>query len=225
MGILETVKSGVVQRALDKQSHKSSGKFKPSSFGKCFRRQVLERLGVPRSQDIIIESELIKQDGIDKHNFIQSFYPKECCEVRFEDEHFKGFADIVTEDTVIDIKTVNTEAYTKMGKKGYSIYQNKEANILQAGFYAIKLNKPSFELAFLDREAFSRSGGLAIACFSFDTAFLTQFILKEVDKLIEFWYNVNNSGVLPECEDRLFFGHECKFCEYKIECERRKNGA
>ena len=160
-------------------------------------------------------------EGIAKHAFIQSFYPEECCEVKYEDDNFKGFADIVEEDHIHDIKTVDTKQFNQICSNKYSIYQNKEYCILQTGFYALKMKNDRFYIDFVDREEMARSGSIHIKSFEFDMPFHTQMIEKEVDKLIESWYNVTTKGELPEVLPRMYFGHECSSCEYKNECVKR----
>ena len=90
-----------------------SGKYKPSLLGACYRRQWYAKNNDPQRNPPDERANRVFHVGKLFHEFVQQFYPIEQTEVLCEDAKgtCKGYADIVTTDAVIDIKSEHSRAF------------------------------------------------------------------------------------------------------------------
>jgi hypothetical protein len=126
----------------------SSGKFKPSLFGACYRRQYWAKMSEPVSDPEDERCLRVFFAGQLFHDFVQQFFPASEKEVLCETPYSKGFADIVTEEEVVDLKSQHSMAFWHMDKSE-DIYKDKFNNWLQVAFYAMVLGKKFCRLVFI----------------------------------------------------------------------------
>jgi hypothetical protein len=114
MKIQELIDKKIAEdNAKDRANRIPSGKYKPSLLGACYRRQWYAKNNEPQSNPPDERSNRVFHVGKLFHQFVQQFYPIEQTEVLCEDAKgtCKGYADIVTADAVIDIKSEHSRAF------------------------------------------------------------------------------------------------------------------
>jgi CRISPR/Cas system-associated exonuclease Cas4 (RecB family) len=215
----------LISKAKKNESRERSGKFGASSYGKCFRAQVMNRQNVKPSNPLTIDTLHMFEAGKLIHDYVQQYYPGQT-EIKVESEHFIGYADIVTDDAVIDIKSVNPAYFFHSGfgekRKTFSvseidavILRKKVMNILQVADYALQLCKPVIKLVYFSRDL---SYGIRAHEWSDQTANWEQAVKDEKDTLVKLW----EAKELPPKAPRLYDGKECQYCPYydkqKAEC-------
>lgn len=190
-----------------------SGKWSPSMFGRCFRAQYWNRKNIPQSNpvDAFTQRRFIAGDCV--HDFIQKILPEHQSEVKVETEDVFGYADIVTDKKVIDIKSVMPFAYKYIDKEDFNVVEQKYHNVMQVMSYAYLLNKEEGQLSFVDM------GTLDIREFNFKTLLWRERVEKELNTLRDYW--VNNQT--PPAEPRAFMkdgkSKECEYCSFRETCK------
>jgi hypothetical protein len=185
----------LVDKALaDEQSKRgereSSFKFSPSSFGYCFRRQYYKKLGEKETNPPDERTLRVFACGHRFHEWIQSLLPEGVqTEVLIEDENIKGYADVVTDTAVIDIKTTHSYAFKYVDDE--NILEEKKHNWLQVGWYAMKLGKAFASLCMVSKD------DLRIAEYTLNMDKIKPLVEEEVKTLLSF-------KSLPPPEPRLF---------------------
>jgi hypothetical protein len=199
-----------------RQKRERSGLWSPSCFGRCFRYQVWYRRAEPFSDPP--DDRLLRVFACGKvfHDFIQQIilkqYPSAQIEVEARNDYILGYADMVTEDEVFDIKTVHSRAFWhfERAEKEGKLQEDKETAILQVLTYAWILQKPKARLVFVSKD------DLCIAEYGFALNETWQRKLYlELKTLNDFW----RSNQLPLPEPRAYGGKECRFCWYKTKCK------
>ena len=176
-------------------------RFRVSEVGKCLRFLYLTRV-IGRLEDIDSKPEVIAGRKIhaefqnDYAIFDENARMEE--EVMFIHENFVvvGRADIITDDRVIEIKTINS-----LPAKPYS------AHIRQLNFYMRLCGRKKGTLTYIERETGKQKD------FSIEldeNAFLED--LRRFEKLAKHLRSMS----LPKREETGI----CKFCEYAVICER-----
>ncbi len=187
-----------------------SGLYNPSSFGRCFRYQYWNRLDLPQTNPPDERALRIFKSGKIFHDFVQSFVDKATIEVKCENDDLCGYADIVTDDEVIDIKSVHSNSFHYMRKETYDVNKEKESNILQVLTYAWLLGKPKGRLVFVSRD------DLCIAEYVFYVDKWRDRLQDELEVLKWHWEHKS----LPNPKSRAYGGEksgaEClKYCPYR----------
>ena len=189
-----------------------SGKFSPSQFGRCYRYQFWHRKNEPVTNPPEVRIIRKFKSGVLFHNFIQGLFEGQT-EVKCEEDDVLGFADLVTEDSVIDIKTVHSGMYHYMTKSDYNIREREFNRWLQVAYYAKILKKPKISLFFVSKD------DLCVREY-FDTYSKWEGKLElELSLLRGFW----KEDDLPEAKPRAYkdskgVPKECAFCSYKNKC-------
>jgi len=213
---MTTIQAKIDQRLLEKdQARKErprSGKFHPSSLARCFRYQLWNKQGKEQSDPIDARTRRVFAVGDLFHEFVRGFLPEHDSEVLVKDDNFVGYADIVTEDTVYDVKSQHSQGFWYMTKPGYSIEEEKLPNILQVALYAKLLKKPKMGLVFISKD------DLCINEYMFDYSKWEPTLSEEIAELIK-WHS---SDKLPPAQPRAYGGKECKYCPYKTACKERE---
>lgn len=187
-----------------------SGKFKPSLFGACYRRQWWARNNEPITDPEDERGLRVFFAGQLFHNFVQQFFPDTEKEVLCETEYYKGFADLVSDDEVIDLKSQHSMAFWHM-QKSEDIYKDKFNNWLQVAFYAKVLNKKYCRLVFISKD------DLCIQEYILDT----EKILPDLENEIEVLCSIDK---IPQAQPRLYYKkktgkfEECEYCNWKTKC-------
>jgi hypothetical protein len=187
---------------------KTSDKFYPSLLGRCFRLQILNRAGIPPSNPPDERTLRIFKCGGLFHDFVQKFLPENQVEVPCETDDFKGRADIVTEDSVYDIKSVHSNSFWYSSKETYDIKKEKYHNWLQLAFYGWVLKKPKLVLVQISKD------DLCINEYADFTEKWLDNLQHEINLLKKYW---NEYPALPLPEPR--FKNECKYCNYLDYCK------
>jgi len=193
-----------------------SGKYKPSLYGACYRRQYWAKNNEPVTDPEDERGLRVFYAGNLFHEFVQQFFPKAEKEVLCETGYSKGFADLVTEDEVIDLKSQHSMSFWHMAKST-DIYKDKFNNWLQVAFYAKELGKKFCRLVFISKD------DLCIQEYVMETAKIEPDLLLEVTKLVSI-------KELPPAQPRLYwkektkqFG-ECSYCNFRTKCKAVENG-
>lgn len=200
----------------DKEEHISSGKYSPSLFGACYRRQHLKRSKFPPTNppDKITLRKF--KAGNLFHDFVQgivlSKYPEIQKEVKIETDNVLGFADMVDVDEVADIKSQHSKKFwwnIKEFKAGKDIKDMFFNNWMQVMWYAWQLNKSSSRIIFVSKD------DLAIQEYVLPVDDYWKGMLdEELTKLEYYW----KEKVIPPAQPRLYDGKECSWCVFSEHC-------
>jgi len=185
---------------------KRSGKFSPSSFGQCYRRQIWNRRDETVTNPPSSKALRIFKIGKLTHEYFQSLIPnnKEVCEKHHENDNFNMYTDWVNDDFIEDFKTVNGYKFKKICNPNTDINSECIDYILQLMGYCKWFGKPKGRLTFINKDDWK------IKPFEF---LLTDWIDKvdeEIDLLMAFW----KSGKLPPAMPKLYRGRECTYCAF-----------
>ena len=192
-----------------------SGKWSPSSLGRCYRAQYWNRKNEPVTNPPDARTLRVFRCGQLFHDFVQQYLPEHQVEVEIDTPNLKGFADIVTEDTVYDIKSQHSGAFWYMQKADYKVEEKKLPNILQVMTYAVYLKKPFGCLVFISKD------DMSIAEYRFATADWEDKVNNELDILDQLWINDTLPPAEPRCYKDARTGKfkECQYCNYKDKCK------
>lgn len=212
--IQDKIDKFLAQEQEDRSKRIRSGLWSPSSFGRCYRYQVWNRRNEPPTNPIDARTLRVFKAGKLFHDFVQQYFDKAQVEVKAAKEDIFGYADIVLEDSVVDIKSVHSRQFFHTGKKNYDIEKEKFSNILQLATYAWILGKPKCLLVFISKD------DLCIDEYAFFTKKWVDKIEEELKILRIFWENKGLPPAIPRC----YNGKECKYCSYEIKCKEIENG-
>lgn len=218
----------LIDEALKTESgkeRKRSGKFSPSQFGKCYRAQVWNRSGEPKTDEPEERVLRVFKAGNLFHNFVQGVIKEENpsieTEVMVSEDDIVGFADIVNGDSVTDLKTVHSMAFHWMTKEG-DISESKKPNILQVAYYARMLGKKKFSLCYISKD------DLCIQEYAFILNSKWDFELDhELAAIRMAWKLFTEKGILPADEPRAYKDkkgnfRECSYCSWATRCGKNK---
>jgi len=197
-----------------------SGKYSPSSLGRCYRNQYWNRKNEPVSNPIDERTLRVFKAGDLFHEFVQSLVvknnPSAQIEVRIEDDDFLGYADIVLNDEVDDIKSQHSRAFWYRSKLQWKDLEDKlYCNILQVLWYAVKLGKVKARLVFVSKD------DLCIQ--EYPIILNDRWIKKlneEINTLQEWWRKQELPPALPRAYlDDEGKSEECKYCQFLDTCK------
>jgi len=215
--INEALEQYLAKKQQERKNKTSSGKFKPSLFGYCFLRQYWERLREEPSNppDMKTVKTFLLGDLI--HEFLEGLFPasQRECEMVSEDEH--GFADIVTDDAVWDIKSSSGSSFKYLKPRkdetradhNERILKDKWHNVLQVTRYGVYFKKPYCGLCFVNKENFEIEEAI------WETKEFEGWVDAELAQLRACW----NEQEPPPPQPRLFNGKECSYCAYENKCK------
>ena len=208
MNITNLIDKTLTKKQELRKNRKSSGKISPSGLGRCWRFQIWKRQGKEPSNPIDNRSLRVFECGTIFHDWIQGLLGEVESEVLCEKDDIKGYADLVTKDEVIDLKTTHSRGFWYMKKKGYDINKEKFGNILQVICYAWILGKPKARLCFISKD------DLCINEYVFFTDKWVDKVHLELASLRQWW----EFSETPPPEPRAF-KTECKYCVYQDCCK------
>jgi len=192
----------LLDESLVRPPHKRSGKWSPSSFGRCFLNQYWNRKDEPKTNPPDKRTLRVFAAGSLFHDLVENLLKKhyDCeTEVLVECEDVKGYADIVRENEVIDIKSQHSRAFWHQTKGHVDIIEAKKPNWLQVMYYARELKKDFGRLVFVSKD------DLAIEEY---VQPLNDYWRRELDYELEqlrsFWGN----GLLSPAIARAYGGEE-----------------
>lgn len=148
----------LIDKAIQKENereHISSGKWNPSSFGFCYRRQYLKRMGEKETNPPDARTLRIFKVGNIFESWVKALLkdqPDMTYQVLVEEDDVKGYADFVNTTVVYDTKTMHSQGFHYLTKKDCDIREEKKNNWLQIMYYAIKLGKQFGVLVFISKD-------------------------------------------------------------------------
>jgi len=212
MSVQKLIDEALAKEQAARANRERSGKFNPSMFGACYRKQYYNRKNIQQSNPPDERTLRVFKVGKLFHNFAQSFYPEAQTEVKIEIEDVLGYADVVIDEAVIDIKSQHSRAFWWMEKTNYNINIEKKHNILQVVFYAWMLKKKEGRLVFVSKD------DLCVAEYGFFAENWFPEVEEELKNLRQWW----SSGTIPPQEPRLFgVGKDKKPKECGLYCSWR----
>ncbi len=218
MRVQKIVDDYLLERQRKSQEREKSGKWSPSLFGRCYRLQFYNRKKVKPTNLPTITALRRFRAGDLFHDFIQKLLPEHQTEVKVETESILGFADIVFDNEVADIKSIPAFVMRRMKKRRYdpkekyNIEEDKFANILQVTSYAYLLHKPQARLIFICKES------LDIEEFVFSLAKWQDKVIEELNILDGYW----KKDKLPPALPRAYNKEDCKYCIYRDRCKKEE---
>jgi len=198
-----------------------SGKWNPSSFGRCFRYQFWNRADIQPSNPMDNRDFLVFEVGNIFHKYFQDLMKNKCqIEVLVEEDDVKGYADIVTDEEVIELKSQHSKAFWYMQKEGYDIQKQKFHNCLQVAYYSLRLNKNISRLCFVSKD------DLCLAEYPFGVfPYWKDRVEEELSTLREYWSTQTLPPASPRCyKDKDGKSKECSYCNFKTLCEGVEDG-
>lgn len=216
----------LIDQALAKKSDRiRSGKYSPSLLGRCYRLQYWNRKNELPSNPPDERTQRIFKAGDLFHEFIEGIVikndPTAQKEVLIEDTDFKGYADLVLKDEVIDIKSQHSKSFWYRTNLEWKDLEPKlYNNILQVMYYAVNLDKPRARLVFISKDdCCVQEYGLAV-----DKKWMEE-LKNEVNVLTAFWLNNQFPPAKPRCyPDKEGKFKECQYCNWKDLCIRTEKG-
>jgi hypothetical protein len=225
----------LIDETLIRPDRERSGKWNPSSFGRCYRQQFWNRKNEPKSNPPDERDVRVMAAGQLFHDFVQNILCKKDDLVNYwerealvESEDVKGYADIVGENEVVDIKSQHSKSFWYMSKfKGEDIKKEKYANWLQVGYYARELGKKFMRLVFVSKDDL---------CIQEYVQPLDEYWLNEIDcelKMLRgLWIDQILPSANPRCEPKTnkkkllennanpaeITYWECQYCNWKDKC-------
>jgi hypothetical protein len=221
---MQSVQGLIDQAIADEQAKRSgrerSGKWSPSSFGKCYRAQFWNRKNV-KPTNLPDERKLrVFKAGDLFHDFVKGLIAKSNNikeEVKCESEDVKGYADMVGETCVWDIKSQHSGAFHYMTKSS-DISADKKPNILQVLWYAQHLGLKEGRLVFISKD------DLCIQEYGFPlNEKWSSELSQELSTLRDYWKN----EALPDACPRAYIdkksgkSKECSFCAWLDLCKNQ----
>jgi hypothetical protein len=147
------------------------------------------------------------------HEYIQSQLEGYEKEVKVETDDILGFADLVSEDEVIDIKSQHSKAFWYMKKDSYDITKEKYTNILQVMTYCYLLGKPKGRLIFVSKD------DLCTEEYGFHLDKWFGEVTTEIQTLREWWIGMEATSELPPAIPRAYGGKDCQYCMFLDRCK------
>lgn len=209
-----------LQKQLEEGNNRSrSGKYNPSAMGQCYRRQYWNRENKVPSNPIDLDTMRVFIRGNLRGTYLADLFPACDREVEVSTEHFHGFADIVTPSHVVELKSPGIWKFKKVSaKKGESNYDQYTRvltecvdYVYQIGFYMLHLDKQHGELTFVDE-------GFNMVELPINIVDIREDIESEMGKLIAYW----EAGEIPPAHPRLYNKSECKYCQFRDDCDKEE---
>jgi hypothetical protein len=214
----------LIDKALERKGDRvRSGKYSPSSLGKCYRAQYWNRKNEPVSNPTKDRILRVFKAGNLFHTFVQDVIiannPEAKKEVLVETDDFKGYADLVLMDEVVDLKSQHSKAFWYRGKLEWKELEPALfCNILQVVFYAYNLGKDRARLVFISKD------DLCIQEYPINVGNYSLKLGEEIATLRDFWAY----EALPPAKPRAYPDKEgkpaeCKYCSWADTCKKLEN--
>lgn len=209
--------------------HPYNGLISASQLGQCLRRIFYAVNKVEASEPQEDWDLMTMETGNLFHRLIQSAYkaenPDAELEQTYKDDVVSVRADIVTDDEVVEIKSVHSGKFDhfKRELQTKTILEINPEHVLQAVLGAIKFGKDKARLVYVSR----------------DNGFIQEFCINVDEKLIGMLYNELEDirsmlacGSIPPPKPRLYgekvnkegLPKECQYCNWKTRCLNEREG-
>lgn len=208
----------IINRSLEKKEKRQrSGKMSPSLFGRCYRLQYWDRLDVEQSNPPDERLLRVFACGTRFHDWVQGLiikeYPEAKVEVEITTEDVHGFADMVMDDTVTELKSQHSNAFHHLRKIDKTIAEKQPTHVLQVTAYAYLLNKDFAQLVYISKD------DLCILQFRITmTAEAAQKVCDEIRINREFFLGGKTPPPLPRTK------WDCDRCNYRDHCKEVESG-
>lgn len=213
---IDTTIESMIDAAIAPKPRVRSGKFNPSSFGYCYRAQYWNRKNEPMSNPPDNRDLRVMHCGKMFHDFVQKLAFKEYAnEVLVECDDVCGFADLVGENEVVDLKSQHSKSFHYIDKfKGDDIKAEKYGNWLQVLYYARELGKGYGRLTFISKD------DLCIRDYiqPLDKYWLPQLDM-ELSELRMLWEQEELPKAEPRCKpNKAGEFWQCEYCRFHTKC-------
>jgi len=187
--------------------------WRSSNFGRCYRYQYWYRKGVEQSNPPDMTTLRLFRVGDIFHADLQKIALLEKDEIISIEQEFKtedvfGHADVVSPDTIFDIKTTGMWQWKRITKAGYDLEVDNEVYILQIASYAMFLDRPKAQIIFVQKDTY------AMHKVDIDVAKWKPMVKEELGILRGYWQNRQLPPALP----RAYNKKECNYCSFKDTC-------
>lgn len=201
------------------REHKGSGKWKPSNFGRCYRYQYWVRVGETVTNPVPANTLRVFAIGKMIHSWLQDIigrYEYSIIESLIDVDEVKAFVDVVGIDEIIEIKSVRSFGFRVIKKDEFVLDRDKQPELLQATYYALKKGKEFARLIFVDKDT------LEFQEFVVKIAPYLPMLTEEFENLNSYW----DMKKLPPALPRAYKGKECAYCGFSDKCKGGKqNGS
>jgi len=232
MNIETILNQAIAKDTEERKSRESSGKFVPSLFGCCFRRQYWKRSKEPESNPIDERTWRVFKCGSLFHSFVGelvlSEYAEAKTEVRIETEDVLGYADIVIseiDERVIELKSMHSRGFWYLARQKDEkeedflarVKRDKLPHFLQCAWYGLQLKKEC-SIIYISKDD--------LCMLQFD------FSHKEFEKNLEdelMFLNLHWKNGLPKAKPRAYINaktgksKECDYCAWQDLCKNIEN--
>ncbi len=209
----------LIDEALVREPKVRSGKWNPSSFGRCFRLQYWNRKDEPRTNPIDERTLRVFKAGDLFENFVRELIVKDGTGWKYigdepiECDDVKGFADLEYENEIADVKSQHSRAFWWM-TKCKDIKKDKYYYWLQVLYYARERGKQFGRLIFISKDDL---------CIQEYVQPLDDYWLKELDNELCALRYLWKKQELPAASPRCFINkdgesQECKYCGWHDLC-------
>lgn len=212
MNLQEMIDKVLMDEQEKGKSRIRSGCWSPSSFGRCYRYQFLNRKGVAGDP---IDARTLRKFKAGKlfHDFVEKLLPEHSTEVvcKNQEGDIFGYCDVVLDDMVIDIKSCHSYDFKRFWDKNkpYDVFKEKATNWLQVACYGMILKKKMCGLFFISKD------DLVTEQFVAPVEKFVPIIEDELKELRGYW----KRDEVPVGEPRAYGGKECKYCVYYTKCD------
>jgi hypothetical protein len=214
--ITQLIDTTLLKEQEERGKRERSGKYSPSMLGRCFRAQYYNRQDIAQSNPPDVRTLRVFKAGQLFHQFAQQFLPEHQVEVPIDTDLFHGFADIVTIDSVWDIKSQHSQAFWYMEKSDYDVAKERFSNILQVTLYAKILQRPTAKLLFISKD------DLTTATYEFDVKQWEPHIATECKTLAHHWEEQTEPPPIPRAygvNKKTQEPNECyRYCPWRDYC-------
>jgi len=207
--IAKLIEKELLRQQEESKSRERSGKWSPSRLGRCMRYQYWSRANEVETNLPDITALKRFEVGDLFHDYVQNFFTAQI-EVLVETDDVKGYADIVTNDEVVDIKSVNDWAFKFLLDKEFNVDKAKPEACMQVSLYAKLLNKPKASLLFINTKSLA-----TVQC----EVNLGEWIAR-VDTELATLNSAWEKKALPSASPRCYAGKECSYCSFLQKCNQ-----
>ncbi len=209
--IQELINKALLEGQEKRKTRERSGRYSPSSFGRCYRLQWWNKMNEPQSNPPNVVTLRKFKCGNLFHDFVQGYIKPEDTEVEINTPDWRGFADIVTKDAVVDVKSVHSDKFWYMQKSNYNIRDAEYPKWLQVMAYVKELKKDKGVLMFVSKD------DLTIAEY-------VQYLRNWEDDLDRELIYLRGMNTLPPATPRAYKDAKtgkfvgCKYCGWLDKC-------
>ena len=213
--IAKIIELELLKQQEDAKKRERSGKWSPSKLGRCMRFQYWSRAN--ETETNLPDVTALKRFAVGHlfHEYVQEFFKDAESEVLIETDDIKGYADLVTKDEVMDIKSINEWSFKYLLDKDFDVSKAKPEHCLQVALYAKLLQKPKASLLFINTKS------LGTVQFEVDLIEWIPKVNLELSQLNAYWLVKGLPKAAPRCyrnkEGNLA---ECSYCSFLTKCNQ-----